>query len=68
MKDKKFYPMGNKSTNFDVVKAAKKSIGKDSSPMRVSLDKNKLYASNDFESDRSKTFLIRIPHEQSHVD
>ena len=68
MKDKKFYPMGSKSTNFDALKAGKKPIAKESSPLRVSLDKNKLFASNDFDADRSKTFLIRIPHEQSHVD
>lgn len=57
MKDKKFKPIGTgKSYNFDLLNIGKKSIGKDSPPMRIPSEKNKLYQSNDIENERSNFF------------
>lgn len=56
MKDKKFKPVGTgKSYNFDTLAATKKPFTKES-PLSKPFDKNKLYSSNDFESERSKIF------------
>lgn len=57
MKDKKFKPVGTgKSYNFDLISLGKKSVGKESPPMRIPSEKNKLFQSNDMEYEKSKNF------------
>jgi hypothetical protein len=66
MKDKKFKPLvSGKSYNFDLNNSTKKSFVKDSSPLRVKIEKNQFMASNDFESERSIYLLTRKSNEQS---
>ncbi len=60
MKDKKFKPAATgKSYNFDMLTIGKKPFAKDVSQMRAQLHKNKLFTSNDLDSERSKLFITK---------
>ena len=60
MKDKKFKPAATgKSYNFDMLSIGKRPFAKEPSPMRAQLDKNKLFSSNDLDTERSKLVLTQ---------